>query len=65
MNLQRMAAAAVLAWIVALAYSFVVYGNLMASEFARYPGVFRSTQTVMGNMPLMFAGLLLGLALVP
>src|SRR5206468_7688868 len=31
----------------------------LESEFNRYPGVFRSTQTVMGNMPLMFAGLLI------
>src|SRR5207248_1027564 len=61
MNLQRMAAAAVLAWIVALAYSFVVYGNLMASEFARYPGVFRSAHQTAANVPFLLVGSLIAM----
>ena len=59
MNMSRVAAAAVVAWVVDGLYGFVVYGKALESEFNRYPGVFRSTQTVMGNMPLMFAGLLI------
>ena len=59
MNMSRVAAAAVVAWVVDGLYGFVVYGQALQSEFNRYPGVFRSTQTVMGNMPLMFAGMLI------
>jgi hypothetical protein len=59
MNMSRVAAAAVVAWIVDGLYGFVVYGQALQSEFNRYPGVFRSTETVMGKMPLMFAGMLI------
>ena len=59
MNMSRVAAAAVVAWIVDGVYGFVVYGQALQSEFNRYPGVFRATETVMGKMPLMFAGMLI------
>ena len=41
MNYGRLALAAVAATIVDAVYGFVVYGMLLASEFARYPGVYR------------------------
>jgi hypothetical protein len=59
MNMSRVAAAAVVAWVVDGLYGFVVYGKALESEFNRYPGVFRSTEAVMGNMPLMLGGMLI------
>lgn len=59
MNLSRLAMAAVIAWIVDSIYGYCVYGVGLASEFAKYPGVFRPMDVVNGNLPLMFVGSLL------
>jgi len=61
MNYARLAAAAAAAWIVDGLYGFVVYGNLMADEFALYPGVFRPLEAMNAKMPFLFAGLLLAM----
>jgi hypothetical protein len=58
MNYARLAATAVAAWIVDGLYGFVVYGNLLSSEFAKYPGVFRPLEAMNAKMPFLFAGLL-------
>ena len=59
MNYGRLAAAAAAAWIADGLYGFIVYGNLMTSEFALYPGVFRPLEAMNAKMPFLFAGLLL------
>jgi hypothetical protein len=61
MNTSRVALAAVAAWIVDAVYGFLVYGLALQSEFARYPSVFRPMEVVNGNLPLMFAGSLIGM----
>ena len=43
-------------------YGFLVYGMLLAPEFARYPGVFRSNEAGQAYLPLMFGGLLIAIA---
>ena len=65
MNVKRMATAGVTAWIVALVYSFIVYGKLLGSEFARYPGVFRSPHQTLANVPLMLVSTLVAIRLRP
>ncbi len=64
MNYTRLALAAVAATVVDFVYGYVVYGNLLASELERYPGVFRSMENVTPYLPLMFAGLLVGMLAV-
>jgi hypothetical protein len=59
MNYARLAAAAAAAWIVDGLYGFVVYGNVLTNEFAKYPGVFRPLEAMNAKMPFLFAGLLL------
>ena len=59
MNYSRLALAAAAAWVVDGLYGFVVYGNLLANEFAQYPGVFRPLEAMNAKMPFLFAGLLL------
>jgi hypothetical protein len=61
MNMSRLALAAVVAWIVDGVYGFLVYGIALQSEFAKFPGVFRPMEVVNGNLPLMFAGSLIGM----
>jgi len=58
MNYSRLALAAVAATIVDGVYGFVVYGNLLTSQFAQYPGVFRPLEAMNAKMPFLFAGLL-------
>ena len=60
MNYNRLAIAAVVAWIVDSIYGFLVFGLALNGEFAKYPGVFRSFDAVNGLLPLMFGGSLLG-----
>jgi hypothetical protein len=57
MNYARIATAAVVAWIVDSIYGFLVYAKLLAGDFAAFPAVFRSEETM--NLPLLFAGTLL------
>jgi hypothetical protein len=45
-------------------YGFVVYGMLLAPEFGRYPGVYRSNEAGMAFLPLMFAGLFIAIVAV-
>ena len=58
MNYGRLALAAVVATVVDACYGFLVYGLLLASEFARTPDVFRSNEEGMAYLPLMFVGIL-------
>ena len=55
-NFGRFAIAAVVATVVDAAYGFVVYGNLLQSEFARHPGVYRPEDVAVGYMPYLFLG---------
>jgi hypothetical protein len=64
MNYTRLALAAVAATIFDAVYGFVVYGMLLAPEFGRYPGVYRSNEAGMAFLPLMFAGLLIAIVAV-
>lgn len=55
MNYGRLAAAALAATVADAVYGFLVYGMLLAGDFARYPAVFRSNETGQAYLPLMFA----------
>jgi hypothetical protein len=61
MNYARLALAAVAATIFDAIYGFLVYGMLLAPEFARYPGVYRSSEAGQAFLPLMFGGLLIAI----
>ena len=61
MNYARLALAAVAATIFDAVYGFVVYGMLLAPQFARYPGVYRTNEDGMAYLPLMFAGLFIAI----
>jgi len=61
MNYARLALAAVAATIFDAIYGFLVYGMLLAPEFARYPGVYRSNEAGQAFLPLMFGGLLIAI----
>jgi hypothetical protein len=64
MNYARLALAAVAATVFDAVYGFLVYGMLLAPEFARYPGVYRSNEAGQAFLPLMFGGLLIAIAAV-
>jgi hypothetical protein len=64
MNYARLALAAVAATIFDAVYGFVVYGMLLAPEFGRYPGVYRSNEAGAAFLPLMFAGLFIAIVAV-
>jgi hypothetical protein len=64
MNYARLMLAAVAATIFDAVYGFVVYGMLLAPEFARYPGVYRSSEAGAAFLPLMFAGLFIAIVAV-
>jgi hypothetical protein len=61
MNYARLVLAAVAATVFDALYGFLVYGMLLAPEFARYPGVYRSNEVGMAFLPLMFAGLFIAI----
>ena len=61
MNYARIVLAAVAATVVDAVYGFAVYGMLLASEFARYPGVYRPNDVGMTYLPLMFVGVFIGM----
>lgn len=61
MNYGRLTLAAVVATVVDAGYGFLVWGTLLAGEFGRYPGVFRSMEEGPGYLPLMFVGILLAM----
>ena len=58
MNAKSLAIAAVAAWVVDSIYGFLVFGMMLQSEFAKYPGVFRSFNQVNALLPLMFGATL-------
>jgi Protein of unknown function (DUF1761) len=64
MNYARLALAAVAATVFDAVYGFLVYGMLLAPEFARYPGVYRSNEAGQAFLPLMFVGLLIAILAV-
>jgi len=57
MNYARLALAAVAATVFDACYGFLVYGVMLAPEFGRYPGVYRSNEAGPAYLPLMFGGL--------
>ncbi len=54
MNYGRIAIASVAATVVYYIYGFVVEGLLIRKDFAPYSALYRSTDTVMGYMPIGF-----------
>jgi hypothetical protein len=64
MNYGRLALAALVAWVVDSIYGYVVFGLAMSGEFAKYPGVFRSFESVSGMLPLMFGASFVGMLAV-
>jgi len=60
MNYTRIVVAAVVATVVDAAYGFLVWGQVLSGEFARYPNIYRPNDD-MSAMPLMFAGIFVGL----
>ena len=61
MNMGRLALAAVAATLVDGMYGFVVFGNALVSQFEVFPGVFRPADSGTAALPLMFAGILVGM----
>jgi hypothetical protein len=61
MNYTRLLLAAVAATVVDAIYGFIVYGNLLTAEFARYPGVFRPADTQGPYMPYLFLGIFISM----
>ena len=57
MNFGRVVAAAVAATAWDAIYGFCVYGVLVATEFAKYPAVYRWNKAGMAFLPMMFAGI--------
>jgi len=62
MNLGRLALAAVAATVVDAVYGFVVYGILLAGDFARFPNVYRPADAGAAYLPLMFLGIFIAIA---
>ena len=60
MNFGRIAAAAVVAWIVSLPLGFLVNDVLLADVTAANAAAMRPEAQIMGNLPIGFAFLLLG-----
>jgi len=61
MNMGRLALAALAATVIDAVYGFAVYGTAMASQFAAFPGVFRSAETQTMYLPVMLCGILVGM----
>jgi hypothetical protein len=61
MNYSRLALAAVVGTIVDMVYGFAVYGTLLASEFARYPDVFRPIDEINAKIPFLIGGTLVAM----
>lgn len=61
MNYTRLVLAAVVATVVDAVYGFVVYGNLLTGEFARYPGVFRPSDVQAPYMGYLFGGIFIAM----
>ena len=61
MNYTRLLLAAVAATVVDAVYGFVVYGQILTPQFARYPGVFRPTDVQAPYMGYLFGGIFLAM----
>src|SRR5436190_1939798 len=61
MNYGRLVGAAVAATIADAVYGFLVYGMLLASEFERYPNVYRPAEAGAAYLPYMFLGILVAM----
>jgi hypothetical protein len=61
MNYSRLALAAVAATVADFIYGFIVYGNLLVGSFLAQPGIYRSAEAQMANMPLGAAAILLAI----
>ena len=61
MNMARLALAALAATVVDGIYGFAVYGNAFGNQFGAFPAVFRSAESGQAALPLMFAGILVGM----
>ena len=61
MNYGRLVAAAAAATVSDAVYGFLVYGTLMASEFGKYPNVYRPADVGQAFLPLMFAGIFIAM----
>src|SRR5580692_6432939 len=61
MNYARIVLAALAATVVDAVYGFIVYGNLLTSQFERFPGVYRPAATQGAYMPFLFGGVFLAM----
>jgi hypothetical protein len=61
MNYGRLALAAVVATVVDAVYGFLVWGTLLASEFGRYPYIYRPPEVGPSYLPFIFLGVLLAM----
>jgi hypothetical protein len=59
MNYARLVAAAVVGTLVDAVYGFVVYGMLLASQFGRFPAVYRPNDAPPSYLGAMFVGILI------
>jgi hypothetical protein len=60
MNYPRIVIAALAATVVDALYGFVVWGQVLSREFARYPALYRPSDDTTA-LPLMFVGVLVGM----
>lgn len=61
MNYVRIVIAAIVATVVDAVYGFVVWGQVLSGEFARYPEIYRASADQTSYLPLMFLGVLAGM----
>jgi hypothetical protein len=64
MNYARVAMAALAATVVDGIYGFLVYGVLLANDFASFPGVYRPAEVGQAYLPTMFGFLFIALLAV-
>lgn len=64
MNYARVAMAALAATVVDGIYGFLVYGVLLANDFASFPGVYRPADVGQAYLPIMFGFLFIALLAV-
>lgn len=60
MNMGRVAAAAVVAWVVSIGIGYLVNEVLFSGLYAASAAAFRPDAQMMANLPVGFAGMLLG-----
>jgi hypothetical protein len=57
MNYGRLVIAAIVGTVVDGVYGFIVYGMLLSSQFARFPGVYRPPDEGPSYLPYLFCGI--------